>query len=508
MDPSALGETGFAWIFFGVYLALVSLAAFVGIKKVSGFASFSVGSRNVSPVFVGMSLAANLTSAATFIINPGLIYLYGVSGVLGYAVAMPLGVFVGLIVFSKAFRTVGDEVTALTVPQWIGDRFNDRRLTLFFAVASLLQIAFLVLITVGLSRVLASVLGVDVFAAMAFVIVFPLIYIMFGGASAHTLTNSAQALIMMVVAVILLASGAPYFADGINGFLGRLAAVDPVLAQPTNPDSLLFRDYFEVVACNFLIGIAIINQPHVMSKALYLKSARDVNKYLMSGIVVLILFFAVILVGLYARLLMPETASMMPDEVVPTYIVEVFGPFVRAVILIGLVAAGFSTMEGLLVALSTIFSNDVYQVIARRSGTLSNPEIEARSVRYSRYFLVALAPVVAIISYGQIVNPDLSVAILGQNGVYALFSATFVPILFGIFARGIPKTVVLVAAVTALVVHFGMYYGEITMYANNPAVPATAALLSSTAIALAGYALWGQPALPDPAPAAEADADA
>ncbi len=474
MDLSALGETGFAWIFFGIYLALVSLAAFVGIKKMSGFASFSVGSRNVSPVFVGMSLAANLTSAATFIINPGLIYLYGVSGVLGYAVAMPLGVFVGLIVFSKAF----------------------------------LQIAFLVLITVGLSRVLASVLGVDVFLAMAFVIIFPLIYIMFGGASAHTLTNSAQAMIMMVVAVILLASGAPYFADGISGFLGQLSDIDPVLAQPTNPDSLLFRDYFEVVACNFLIGIAIINQPHVMSKALYLKSARDVNKYLVSGILVLILFFAVILVGLYARLLMPEAASMMPDEVVPTYIVDVFGPFVRAVILIGLVAAGFSTMEGLLVALSTIFSNDVYQVIAKRAGTLSDDEIEARSVRYSRYFLIALAPVVALISYGQITNPELSVAILGQNGVYALFSATFVPILFGIFARGVPKTVVLVSAVTALIVHFGMYYGEITMYANTPAVPATAALLTSTAIALVGYWIWGQPALPDPeeAPATKADA--
>ena len=508
MDLSAFGETGFAWIFFGIYLVLVSLAAFVGIKKMSGFASFSVGSRNVSPVFVGMSLAANLTSAATFIINPGLIYLYGVSGVLGYAVAMPLGVFVGLIVFSKAFRTVGDEVTALTVPQWIGDRFNDRRLTIFFAVASLLQIAFLVLITVGLSRVLASVLGVDVFLAMAFVIIFPLIYIMFGGASAHTLTNSAQAMIMMVVAVILLASGAPYFADGISGFLAQLSDIDPVLAQPTNPDSLLFRDYFEVVACNFLIGIAIINQPHVMSKALYLKSARDVNKYLVSGILVLILFFAVILVGLYARLLMPEASAIMPDEVVPTYIVDVFGPFVRAVILIGLVAAGFSTMEGLLVALSTIFSNDVYQVIAKRAGTLSDDEIEARSVRYSRYFLIALAPVVALISYGQITNPELSVAILGQNGVYALFSATFVPILFGIFARGVPKTVVLVSATTALVVHFGMYYGEITMYANNPAVPATAALLTSTAIALIGFWIWGQPALPDPeeTPATKADA--
>src|SRR6056297_409908 len=135
-----MGETTIAWGFFLVYLAAISAAAFVGIKKMSGFASFSVGSREVSPVFVGLSLAANLTSAATFIINPGLIYLYGLSGVLGYVVAMPLGLFLGLVVFSKAFRRVGDEVEALTVPQWIGDRFGDYRLTVFFAGASLLQI--------------------------------------------------------------------------------------------------------------------------------------------------------------------------------------------------------------------------------------------------------------------------------------------------------------------------------------------------------------------------------
>ena len=479
-----MGETTLSWIFFGVYLAGISYAAFVGIRKMTGFASFSVGSREVNPMFVGLSLAANLTSAATFIINPGLIYLYGVSGVIAYAVALPLGVFAGLVIFSKAFRRVGDTVTALTVPQWIGDRFSDKRLTVFFAIASLLQIAFLVLITVGLTRVLMSVLDVPLAVAMAMTIGIPLIYIMFGGASAHTLTNAAQAGLMILVAGLLLGSGATYFADGFGGFMDRIASIDPLLAAPVNPESLLFRDWFEVVLCNVLIGIAIVNQPHVMSKALYLKDENDVNTYLTTGIVVLVLFFAVILVGLYARILMPE-AAIEPDAVVPTYIVEVFSPLVRSVILIGLVAAGFSTMEGLLVALSTIFSNDIYRPLAKRAGTLSDDEIDARGVRYSRYFLLGLAPVVALISYGQIVDPNLSVAILGQNGVYALFAATFVPILFGIFfSESITKGAVLAAAVTALVVHFGMYYGEITMYANNPAVPATAALISSTLVAL------------------------
>ena len=475
-------ETTIAWLFFGAYLLLVGGAAAWGIRKVTGFASFSVGSRQVSPVLVGLSLAANLTSAATFVINPGLMYEAGVSGFIAFGIATPLGIIIGLTVLSKAFRQVGDEFTVLTVPQWIGDRFGDKRLTLFYAFASLLQITFLVLITVGLTRVLSSVLQIPMLAAMAITLLFPLAYIMYGGASAHTLSNSVQAVIMIVVAVLLLGSGWEYFSDGLGGFLDRLRAVDPLLAQATNPESYLFRDWFEVAFCNFVIGLAIITQPHIISKALYLNSERDVNKYLVTGFLVMMLFFAVLAVGLFAHLALPG-AGLAPDEVVPAYIVEVFGPVTRSIVMIGLVAAGFSTMEGLLVALSTIFSNDLYRTFARRQGTLSDEEIDRRGIRYSKWFLIALTPVVALISYGQIVSPTFSVAILGQNGVYALFSATFAPILFGIFSERMPRWGVGAAGVTALVVHFGMYYGEITMYANNPAVPATCAILASTAVA-------------------------
>ena len=59
---------------------------------------------------------------------------------------------------------------------------------------------------------------------------------------------------MLVVAFIMLGSGVTYFADGLGGFVDRLASIDPVLAQPTNPESLLFRDWFEVVVCNRASG--------------------------------------------------------------------------------------------------------------------------------------------------------------------------------------------------------------------------------------------------------------
>jgi SSS family solute:Na+ symporter/sodium/pantothenate symporter len=81
------------------------------------------------------------------------------------------------------------------------------------------------------------------------------------------------------------------------------------------------------------------------------------------------------------------------------------------------------------------------------------------------------------------------VAIFAQNGVYGLFAATFAPVLFGMFSRRASKGLALAAALTALAVHFGMYYGQLTMYHNNPDVPAATAIVASTLVMAIGVVL-------------------
>jgi SSS family solute:Na+ symporter/sodium/pantothenate symporter len=455
-------------------------------RRATDIESFSVGSRRVPPFFVGLSLAANMTSVATFVINPGLIHAYGWAGVVGYGMAAPMGIFIGLVVTSKRFRRVGDQFTVLTVPQWLGERYGDRRLTVFFALASMLQITFLVLIVTALVLVLMTVLQIAMWPALLMVVVFTFGYILFGGASLHVWSNSLQAITMLAVAVILVASGAAIFADGLGGFFSQLDAVAPYYGNMTNPSSLLFRDLFEVVVANFVIGLAIIMQPHIISKSLYLRSERDVNTYLVTAMVAGTVFTTVLVVGLYARISLGGDLS--PDRVVATYIASNFAPGLRAFIMLGVLAAGFSTLEGVILALSTIFGNDFYGTIARARG-MAGEQLQRQLLRVGRIFLVALAPITLVLAYRQITAPSLSVAIFAQNGVYGLFAATFAPVLFGIFSKRATAPLAFAAATTALVVHFGMYYGGITHYHNNPAVPATCALVISTLVMGIGVVL-------------------
>lgn len=482
-----MSETAVPWLFFIAYLVAITALTLWQRHKASSMESFSVGSRSVPPFFVGLSLAANMTSVATFVINPGLIHAYGWAGVVGYGMAAPAGIFLGLIVTSKSFRRIGDRFTALTVPQWIGERFGDVRLQVFFAIVSLLQIGFLVLIVVALVHVLMSVLQLPMMAALLLIVTFTFAYIVLGGAAVHVWSNSVQAVTMLVVAILLVASGWSLMDGGLTQLVERLEAVSPHYASWTNPDSLLFRNILEVVAANFIIGVAIIMQPHVLSKSLYLRSERDVNVYLATAMVAGTVFTSVLLVGLFARLELG--ADVVPDRAVATYITSHFAPTSRAFIMLGVLAAGFSTLEGVALALSSIFANDLYGGIAKLRG--HSPEVVAgRMLNIGRAFLILLAPITLGLAWWQIVKPSLSVAIFAQNAIYGLFAATFAPVLFGIFCRRTSRHWAFAGATSALLIHFGMTYAKITQYSNNPAVPAAIAIVVSTAVMGIGSAVF------------------
>ena len=130
----------------------------------------------------------------------------------------------------------------------------------------------------------------------------------------------------------------------LAGFLDKLNAIDPNLTKSTNPSSFLFRDYFEIIITQIVIGVAIVCQPHIITKSLLLKDSSKINTYLFSGISFMAVFFMVVIVGLYARISFPdfmvngETLKM--DEIIPSYVVTKFSVGVGLVIIVGLISAG------------------------------------------------------------------------------------------------------------------------------------------------------------------------
>lgn len=473
-----------------LYAAVILFLVIRGARRTRTLGDYALGSVAFQPVMVGLSLAASMTSAATFIINPGFIALYGFSGVLAFAVFLPLALYVSLVTLTRAFRTHGQAVKALTLAQWMGSRYGSRAFALFFAFLALLLITFIVLIAVGMTKVLASALNADEMLVLSGLIVFVFGYMMFGGANSMVYTNAIQAGIMILVAILLLGSGYEHFRGGVQGFMDRLAAIDPQLIHWKNPSSPLFRDAFEIVFCAMVVGLAIVCQPHIITRSLLLKEDRQVRTFLITTILVQILFFSVVFAGLYARLRFPDLSvdgvPLKMDGIIPAYVVREFPVWIGLVVILGLLSAGLSTLENLIQSLSTTITSDMLTPIFGL-----DPQ-GLRLVWINRAVILGLAGAAWWFSREQLLHPALSVGIFAQNGVYAYFSAAFIPVLFGIFLPRVHRAAPIIASVVAVLTHFAVYYGEWTPYTTgavrNPAVAATLAILAAT---LSGLAVHG-----------------
>jgi len=468
------------WISLALYAGVILFFVIRGARSTKTMADYATGTFQFSPAAIGLSLAAGMTSAATFIINPGFIAYYGLSAFLSMAIFLPLGALISLVILSKQFRKIGNVIQAKTIAQWLGTRFQSEGFRLYVAFLSLLHLTFIVLICVGLTQVLSKALNADVLFVLIGIVVFTFGYMMFGGANSMVYTNMIQALLKVVVAVIILASGYHFFSDGNGGLFSKLNAIDPALTKPLNPSSPLYRDFFEVVICQFIVGIAIVCQPHIITRSMLLKDDKGMNRFLTVAVLLLILFFCVVFAGMYGRIVFPDlqfNGKRLPlDGVMSAYVVTSFTPVMSLFLVVGLIASGIATLESLVQAISTTITSDIIK-------PLSGKQVLKNELIINRIVIAVMAIIVIYVSYQQLTHPDLSVGILAQNGVYASFSAAFVPLLFGMFLKDVHKSAAIIASVVAIVVHFSVYYGRLTSYmetgTRNPGIAAAIAIICS-----------------------------
>jgi len=456
-------ERPLIWGLFLIYLVGTSWLAWLGHKKTKDLESFALGKGDMSPWVVGITLASSIASTATFVINPGFVYVHGLSAFLHLGVAAAAGIFVGLLSMSVGFRRIGKNSKALTLPQWIGQRYNSEALTVAFAAINLLSLTFVVLIVGSISIVMQLTLGLTNVESLVLTIGFVFSYIFVGGTYAHAYTNTLQGAIMAVIAVIIVASGVPLLLDGVGTAWETIGAKDANLVAHINPASNLFGSFFSIWISGFVIGFALVSQPHIMIKALYVKSDRDVWKYLAVCLGVSIAFTALLFVGFYAhlmdippeRFLDPTTGLFRQDLVMTVYITETFSPTMVAIVTVALLSAGMSTLDGILIALSSIAANDLFLNLTRKNllKKMDSPTQLKVAHKAGQGILILLG----VCTFFIALNPPQLLGIFGQVGVYGIVAASCVPILAGIVLKKVSRIAVWSSALGGLSLHLSLY---------------------------------------------------
>lgn len=474
-----------AWALFIVYLAGTAWLGWLGFRRTSDFGSFAVGNRSMHPAVVGITLAASVASAATFIINPGFVYVDGFSAWFHMVAATCIGFVAMLYVLSFRFRRIGEQSQALTLPDWVGKRYRSRGFALWFSLLNLLSFAFVVLLVGGISIVMQSLLGISNPAALAIALVFVTGYVFIGGTYAHVLTNVLQGSLMTGATVLILGACIAIALDQPGSVIERLREIDPNLVRLVNDEGRLFNGVFSIYVAGFVVGAVLVCQPHILTKALYVKTDRDVRRYLLVFTVIIVLFFLLGSAGFAAHLVVPPEALVDPatgqfrqDLVMTVFLETIFPEWVFILISVVLLAAAMSTLDGLLVSISTITANDLVLNLFRNSG--GSPEDRMRlALKVSHVVLV----VIAIAAFLVNLDPPRLLGIFGQVGVYGLAIAAAPPLLLGVLYDRVPLALVWPGSAIALAIHFVLFFYGTSLFPEssltfaNPGVTAAIAAL-------------------------------
>lgn len=439
------------WALFAIYAVVTAVLAWRGGRANADGAGFAIGSGAMSPWVAGITLGACLASSATFVIVPGFVYAEGLPALVGFTLPFIAGITAGLVILTGPFQRWGKKVKALTVPHWLGSRYESPALRRLFAGLNVLNVAYLVLITVGCGYVMEAALGVPYPVAVVGIVAFVFGYTGFGGATAHAWTNTLQGVVMLVVAGLIAWACWPHLA----------ATTDSLVSSGwTAPDSVLFSTPAEVWVVPFVMGAALTTQPHLLAKALYVKDRAALTKTVVIAVSCFAIFSLTLWAGATSRVVLEP--GLAQDQVMAAWLQQAFSsPAITALVSVAILAASMSTLDGLLVAVSASVGGDLF----------TTP-----SVRRNRVVLAVLA----LATIGIALSPPKLVLILGQLGVYGLVAASAGPLLVGLFHKGrLPAGPAIASAIAALVVHFGL---ALTIV-DNPGVSACAALLVALPIA-------------------------
>lgn len=345
----------FAFLFFFLCVGLLSVR-----KKRKSAEDYLLASREVSPMFVGLSGAATTASGFGFTGIIGFGYVMGISGS-WFVLGVLAGAIVAFTLAVRRFRTYTQRDKVISYSEYLisGMKGNVRPIHIFIGLVSLFAVALYATaqLTAG-SKALHVLFGWEygIGAIMGALIV--VLYCFAGGIRASIWTDVVQILVMYG-AMVLLAVTALMQIGGFEGLYQKLEAIDPKLVAFI-PQDMKFGALMFILGWVSL-GFAFIGFPHVMVRFMTLEKPKHTKKaiswYLLSyGS----FYVTAYVVALCTRVLVPDAANFDKELALPELAQDLLPEVLVGVILAGIFAGTISTADSLVLSCTASLSRDIF----------------------------------------------------------------------------------------------------------------------------------------------------
>ena len=451
-----MGENSLLWIIVIMLIGYVALTTWLGKKGAahsSSMKGFAIAKGKVKPWVVGISFGASFASANLFLGVPGWAYAYGTS-TLWYTLGCFGVTWFGLLLFAKKFWQQGQKNDgSLTLPQWLGDRYNSKTLQVLVALLVLFNIYYIVGQNVGLATMFETIIGIPYLWGIAIGVGITVLYVSLGGAFAQITSDGIQGVAMSIVAILLFVSLLWTIGGGWNvlgNLHSELAVIDPNLVSATSAGGPFYNG-FAILSIQWLL-FSFVLLPHLMNKVLTIEKEADLRIFTLSaGVSLFTLSAFSVFAGLAARVISPGLSSA--DSAIPAYILEAFPTIVIAVLVVGIISAILSTTDSLYLGITNSIGNDLYKVLIVplifKNKDLTEKQIDRSVLNVSKVALI----VIGLVSLYMSMNRPESLALLTNFGTSAIISGIVAPISLGYFWKQANKS----GAIASVVCGSGTY---------------------------------------------------
>jgi sodium/proline symporter len=450
------------WLFLALYISMMIIFGLVGMSRVKDSDDFATARGSYGPVFLAFAMTATAASGATFLGLPGLAYKSGFS-VLWYAVAYPLGLYIGVAICVVAVRRAGASFGSRSIPEFLGDRFNSDALRLLAACFSMLLMVYLAGQLLAGAVMFTQMLGLETLQALIITAIVLMFYIALGGAHADILTDGIQGALMLVLAcAVLVMFLIGYKVDGgFSGMVMELNTLDPTggltsSMSLTNPIFNSTWDIFAIFFAHLPLGLL----PHVGNKLWALKNDADQKKFITIAFIFGMILPAITCGGILARAILGDALLLEganPNHAIPELFIATLPAWVAALICSGVLAAVMSTADGLVVSTAQIFANDIFRrtIAPKYMQKTSDARIDKIGLYISRIATVLVLIVAIWIAWS---TREMNVALLVWIGIGGMMAATAAPMFLGVLWKGATRVGALSGFVTGGVV-FSVMHG-------------------------------------------------
>ncbi|MEM7008648.1 MAG: sodium:solute symporter family protein [Thermodesulfobacteriota bacterium] len=448
MNTDALLNSG-GIIFMSAYLGSLILIGLLGKlkQKENSLSDFYLAGRNMGFFVLFLTLYATQYSGNTIVGYAGKAYREGYTVLL--SVTFMMSVIGGYLLFAPKLYRLSKKFNFITIGDYIQHRYNSRVLTILAVLLLIIALANFILTNLkAMGHIVEATTGGQVsfvYGVLALSLIM-VIYETLGGLRSVAWTDVIQGVILLLgCAIIFIAIQYQY--DGLSSAAEYFKTNSPdIWAAPTWEEKRVWLSTLLIV----IFGISIY--PQAIQRIYSAKDERTLKRSLQVMVFMpLVTTFFIVVIGIVGSAQMPGLDRDGSEQITLILLSDIAKniPGIEYVIILFItaaVAAIMSTVDSALLAISSLFTQDLYRI--------AKPKSSQHHLTFMGKFFSWI--IMAVMAYMAIHLPQTIWRLMEIK--LEILSQVAPAIILGINIKSLKKEAIFSGLLVGLLITFGIMY--------------------------------------------------